>query len=719
MSAWKWAAYTIGGVLVTCVLAFLFIAWTPGAPRTDREALLARADAYDVEIIRDSFGVPHVYGTTDPDVAFGFGYAQAEDDWATVQEVVALVRGELAVQKGVDGAVTDYLVDWFDFWPTVEAGYDTDIPADVRALAEAYADGLNLYAAEYPDVVWDGLLPVRGQDIVAGFVFRTPFFYGIERTLARINDGSLAAEWRGETQTASAPSFEPPRGSNGMAVAPNRSADGATRLLINSHQPFTGPVAWYAIRLHSDEGWDVAGGTFPGAPIMLTGHSRTLGWANTVNRPDVLDVYHLDLNPDNPHQYMFDGEWRDLEVSQARFRVKLFGPFSWPVSREVLHSVHGPVLMSEGEAFALRYAGRGELRQLEQYYRLNRAETFEEWAAAMRMQALPSINYVYGDAEGNIAFVYNAQMPERIDGFNWQGILPGDNPDLVWTGYEPLDALPMVINPASGYVANANNDPRRASNAADDAPAANFPARFGLETRMTNRAYRILALLDADLSITDEEFLAIKFDNGYTRDSSTGRVIAEALALDAGGDALILEAQAVLGRWNYTSDIDNRSAALALMTALPTIYAGISETAEPDVRESLVTAASALQRAYGRLDPTWGEVNRLIRGDVNLPVAGGPDALRAIYSNNELDENGQLTAFAGDTLIIVAEWQPDGTLRSRWIHQFGSATLDETSPHYADQAPLFAAETLTDVPWEEDAVRAESTRIYRPGRQDD
>lgn len=717
MSTWKWIAYGAGGMVLTILLGLGFYLWTPGGPAVDRSGLRAAADAYDVEIIRDAYGVPHIYGAMDPDVAFGLGFAQAEDDWATVQSVVALTRGELARHNGADAAPTDFLVDWFGIWPLINEGYETEIPDDVRALAEAYADGLNLYAADHPDEVWDGILPVRGQDVIAGFVFRTPFFYGFERTLRRVTDGTYAAEVRGEETHARAEPIDPPRGSNAMAVAPHRSTDGATRLLINSHQPFTGPVAWYQIRLHSDEGWDVAGGTFPGAPLMLHGHNRVLGWANTVNRPDVVDVYHLRLNPENDHQYWFDGEWRDLEVGTARFRVHLWGPFSLPIERETLRSVHGPVMMSEGEAFALRYAGQGELRQLEQYYRLNRAQDFGEWANAMRMQALPSINYVYGDAEGNIAFVYNAQMPDRVEGPDWQGVLPGDDPALVWDSYVPLDALPMVINPDAGYVANANNDPRRATSPSDDVDPAWFPDSFGLETRMTNRSLRLLALLEADLNISDEDFLRYKFDHGYTRNSLVGRTVAEALALPA-NEPLIADAQEVLRNWDYQAGVDSRGAALALMTAAPALAANLNETATPDVRESLLEAATALQEAYGRLDPEWGEVNRLIRGDVNLPVAGGPDALRAIWTMNELDEDGQLTAFAGDTLIIVAEWQRDGTLRSRMVHQFGSATLDDSSPHFADQAPIFADERLLEFPLSESEVRAQATRIYRPDRED-
>ena len=716
---WKWLIYTAGGIILTVAIAFSVIAWTPAPRDVDRAALLAKANDYNVEIIRDRFGVPHIYGTTDADVSFGLGYAQAEDDWATVQDVIVLVRGEMGLQKGMEGAPTDFMVDWLSVWENVEGGYETAIPADTRAIAESYADGMNLWGAENPDEIWSGVLPVEGKDIVAGFIFRTPFFYGFQDTLARLNDGTYAREVQGvEQEVSSSGDIRVPVGSNAAAIAPQRSADGATRLLINSHQPFTGPVAWYQIHLHSDEGWNMAGGTFPGAPIVLHGHNETIGWANTVNHPDVVDLYHLTINPDDANQYLLDGEWRDFTSTTAEFRVKLWGPFSWPVSREILHAEHGTVWESEGETFAVRYAGMGEMRQLEQYYRLNRSTNFLEWARAMRMQALPSINYIYGDAEGNIAYIYNAQMPVRAEGYDWQGILPGEDSSLIWTEYQPLDNLPMVVNPASGYIINANNNPLRASDPADDAREEDFSPTYGMETRMTNRSMRLLALFGADLSITDEELLAYKFDVGYQRNSLTAQAVADAIALDVEGDPLLEQAQDILRRWNYMADLENRNAPLAMMLGVPYVAAELNQEPNPDIRELLETAAHGLQDTHGRLDPQWGEVNRLIRGDVNLPVSGAADALRAIWTMNELNEDGHLTGIAGDTLIMIAEWNTEGELRSRMVHQYGSATLDESSPHYADQAPLFAAEELYEFPMTEEAIRAQATRTYRPGIED-
>src|SRR5215510_15921804 len=143
-------------------------------------------------------------------------------------------------------------------------------------------------------------------------------------------------------------------GSNAIAVAPSRSADHATRLLVNSHQPYTGPVAWYEARLHSETGWDVAGGVFPGSPVMIHGTNRRLGWASTVNSPDLVDLYRLEIDPDEPNRYRLDGGWRELEVRETAIRVRLLGRLRWTVHRELLRSEHGPVLRQPPGTFAVR-----------------------------------------------------------------------------------------------------------------------------------------------------------------------------------------------------------------------------------------------------------------------------------------------------------------------------------------------------------------------------
>ena len=274
----KYAGLGLVGLVAVAAIGLIAIDRIGQTAPADPTKFLALANQYDVTIERDDYGVPHIFSKTDAGAAFGIGFAHSEDDFQTISDVVLATRGTLAAVKGRDAAVTDYLVHLFGVWKTLDAKYDTELPAHLRKILQAYADGVNYYAALHPGKIEGNMLPVTGRDVAAGFIFKTPFFYGLDQTLKKITDGTIDED-------------RPPVGSNGAAVAPSRSADGATRLLVNSHQPYTGPVAWYEAVIQSDEGWHVAGGFFPGTPFMLHGHNEHLGWANTVNKPDLADVY--------------------------------------------------------------------------------------------------------------------------------------------------------------------------------------------------------------------------------------------------------------------------------------------------------------------------------------------------------------------------------------------------------------------------------------------
>ena len=701
MRIWKYAAALVALVLLA-LAGIIASDWLAQPPPPDLALLIAKAANYDVRIRRDSWGVPHILGRTDADVAFGLGFAHSEDDFATIQEVALATRGQLAASEGVKGATTDYLVRLFRVWETVNARYEKDLPADVRKVAESYADGVNYYAALHPDKVTAGLLPLTGKDIVAGFVFKTPFFYGLDSMLRKLN-----------TDTGGKPL--PEIGSNGLAVGPLRSADGATRLLVNSHQPYEGPVSWYEVVLQSGEGWHVAGGLFPGSPVMLHGHNEHLGWANTVNAPDLADIYTLRINPANDNQYLLDGKWRDFERSDAAIRVKLFGPLIWTFHRDVLYAAQGPVFKTDHGVFAVRYAGMNEVRQLLQYFRLNKARTLDEWKTAMRLQALPSINYIYADEKGNIGYVYNGQFPVRREGIDWKGFIPGDRSDLIWHAYVPFDKIPQIWNPRSDFVFNSNNTPFQATAPADDLKPSDFSPTLGIQTDMTNRAWRALETFGADTAITAEKFRAYKFDLAYSVHSNIARMIAEILATDPHGDEDLIAAQRILRSWDRKTDIHNRGAALAVLMG---IRAAPEEPGgpwkEPPVL-ALRQAMTILKEHFGRLDPEWGDVNRFRRGKLDLPVDGGPDVYRAVYGKQR--DDGTLTAVDGDTFIMFVTWDKNGKLSSQSIHQFGSATLDASSPHYADQTPLFVAMKLKPVWFTEAELKGHIEADYRPGRR--
>jgi penicillin amidase/acyl-homoserine-lactone acylase len=689
-------------------------ALVPERAQFDPAPLLAAARAYDARIARDAWGVPSIFGRRDVDVAYGLAWAHCEDDFETIQKVGLASRGKLASVDGFDAAPADYLVQLLGVWPAVEAQYESALSPATRALAEAYADGVNHYAALHPEAVLPGAIPATGKDIVAGFAFRTPFFYGLERSFLELFGDERRREIAlGPSERAFHAVAGPAAalGSNAIAVAPRRSADGATRLLVNSHQPYTGPVAWYEVRLHSDEGWHVAGGVFPGSPVMLHGTGRALGWASTVNLPDLADIYVLETDPDDPNRYRLDGAWRELEVGEAKLSVRLFGRLRWTVTREVLRSEHGPVLRTDHGTYAIRYAGMGEIRQLEQLYRMNRATSFAEWQDAMRLQANPSVNYVYADREGHVAYFYNAAFPKRAPGWDWRRYLPGDRSDLIWREKLPWDALPRVVDPASGFVVSANHTPFRATVGDDNPREGDFAPELGIETWLTNRARRALELFGDDDAITAEEFRAYKFDKRYSRQSEAKRIVDEVLAADFSAEPRLAQAQRALADWRLTTEADDPHAALGVMTALPIVVAQQKGRTPPAALDAFREAVDTLTVHYGRLDPPWREVNRIRRGGAEVGVGGGPDVLRAV-EDFEVDDDGRFRGEAGDTLVMFVAWGADGAQRIESIHQFGSATLDRRSPHYADQLPLFAEERTKDVPLDGAAPGPES---YRPG----
>lgn len=712
----------VGILSVALITGLGFWLYDPLPANPGSEVLSANAQNYKVEIIRDNWGTPHIYGKSDADAVFGLAYANAEDDFETIQLTVAAARGNLARYHGKAAAPTDYIVGLFEVWETISERYDTDIPENVKAIATAYADGLNLYAAQNPSQIWAGLAPFTSQDVIAGFVFKTPFFYGLDATLLELFGDERAQEIALDTSGKReayhvGPKALVARGSNAIAVTGARSGDGVTRLLINSHQPMTGPVAWYEAHMVSEDGLNMTGGTFPGAPIILHGFNDHVGWANTVSAQDLADVYVLTLNPDNANQYKLDGEWVDFEVTMYPIKIKLFGPFTLSVKRKILRTQHGPVVRSKHGTYALRYAGMGEVRQLEQYYKLNRVESLDGFMNAMSMNALPSINYVYGDKDGNIAFVHNGQYPNRIEGWDWQKYLPGDRSELIWDGYRPFTDAPILINPQSGLIFNANNAPFSATDGTDNLTPQDFPKSMGLQTNQTNRSLRLIELTDGVSSIDKPALLALKFDHSYAENSQAADTVAKILAMDWSAEPQLAKAAEHLAGWDMSMSASSRHAALGGLTVMEAITSSLTHKAAPTPEAAFRAAVTYLMTHYGRIDPQWGALNRLVHGDVNLPIDGSADTLRAIYPQ-EFRDDGTLHAAAGDTWIALVEWNPEGQVSADIIHQFGSATLDTTSPHYSDQAEMFVQKKWRNALRDPALIREKAERIYRPQDQD-
>lgn len=608
---------------------------------------------YEARIIRDAFGVPHIYGKRNADVAFGLAYAHSEDDWKNIEEVIRSSRGTLAEIVGESGAKSDDFVLALGAAEIVYRDYDAKVSPTAKALAEGYAAGLNTWCAEHPETTCARTMPVTGKDIVSGFVTRPMSFYGLDGEIDALISGRANMEMSTKISTRASltdTTDDIELGSNALAVAPSRSADGHTRLAVNSHQPYEGRVAWYEARLKSDEGMDMIGGMFPGTPLLLQGAGPNLGWAPTVNKPDLFDTFKLTVDDDvYPTKYRMDGEWKDLTRKQISYKVLKDGVLV-DVERTARWSEHGPVYVTDKGVFAVSFVGLNEFEHIDQYLAMNTAKTLEEWRAAqVKYNAIPSVNYVVADSKGGIGYFWNANMPKRVEGWDRTKILPGNISETLWKGWEPVERLPAVIKPESGYVVNSNHSPLLVSGPEDNPKAENYPASFALDTLVTNRGLRAQELFGADTSITREEFLAYKMDDWYSVDSNVA-FMAEALDVEWSGK-VDAETQKLIDHvraWDGRADQHNRHAALAIFTG-QAVMGSQMHGAYDDERglAALKQTAQLLIAATGRIDPEWGEVSRLKRGDKSWPLDGGPDTLRAVYVAGDLAADKYRSGRAG------------------------------------------------------------------------
>jgi acyl-homoserine-lactone acylase len=723
----RWVAGT-SAIAVAAVLGYGFFP----VPAPDLAALAAADQPYEAAISRDRLGIPHVHGVRDRDTAYGLAWAHAEDDFLTIQQSTLAARGRLASVEGRDAAPVDYLVALLRVREVTEAGYPSLSP-QTRALLEGYAAGLNAYAAAHEDEVLSGeLFPVTGEDLVAASVQKAPLFYGLEVTLTALFDEAPLDE---QIQALARPTgieAVTAAGSNVLAVGPTRTPDGATHLISNSHQPWTGPVAWYEATLTSDEGWHATGALFPGVPAIVLGHNQDVAWSFTVNRPDLVDVYRLDVDPDDPTRYRVDGEWLEMEVDEVGLEVRLLGRLRWTVQREVAWTIFGPVVRRDDGDVALRWAGMDEVGIFEQLYAFNRAGSVEEWRAALAEQdGLASFSAGVADSSGRIGYLYNALLPQRPDlpGVDWSGVVPGDTRDTLWTDTLPFARLPWVEDPAAGFVQNANSTPFTATLGPEQPSPDDSPeSTTGIERYETNRSLRALDLLGGSDPIDLDRLLEVKFDTRYDEGSAVARwrdrLVASRGELDDTDELAGIDA---LAAWDLDADRDSTATAVMVLTVgglfddesldLDPARLGDREVADgvsdAALFEAYRSAVTWLVDTHGRVDVPWGEVNRLRRGEVDLPLDGAPDVLRAIYG--ERTDDGVLSGIVGDAYVSAITFDADGRVSSRAVHQFGSATLDEDSPHYADQAEDFASMRLRDVPFTREELAAAAVVTYRAG----
>ncbi len=655
-----------------------------------------------IEIVRDSFGVPHIFAKTDAEVAYGLAWAQAEDDFRSMQEVLLPTKNLMGSVLGKKAVAADYAFALFRCRQITEEKWHTLSPGFLKMI-DGFVQGINSFALKHRgEVLHKDLFPVSTKDYISASVFALTIFNGGDRALQRIFSNS---EWV-------LPELNK-KGSNAAAVHSSRTNTGESFLLINAHQPNAGPQAFYEAHIQSEEGLNVLGGLLAGGPCILHGVNENLGWAHTVNFCDRLDEYQLEMHPGGKLQYQFDGEWVDLEVKTIRLKIK---GVPVKIKRKIYWSKYGATMKNKQGFFSIRLGANMKIGVMQQWYEMNKAKNFSDFYTALSKQELSMFNIMYADRYDTIFYINNALMPARDTAiaYNWKQTLPGNTSRTLWTTFKPISALPQYINPASGFLFNTNHSPFLATAKEDNLNPASFAKQDGWETYHLNRSVRFLELFPKTGPVKYESFKQIKFDKqlpavfqyAYKTDSML-------LAEDEVPNLAPLVTN--FKTWNKKADADSKGAAIFLLSYeyLKTRLAG--QAPRPITKKEAIETYSHvknyMQNHFGRTDIVLGDLQKLVRGDKEWPVWGIPDVLSPHWTTPL--KNGKLKVVGGDGLVMFVRFPKNGLPGIETINIYG-ASARPGNPHYDDQVEMFLQQKTKTMSLDKNVVYKNAKRMYHP-----
>jgi acyl-homoserine-lactone acylase len=724
-----------------------------------------------VEILWDTWGIPHIYGQDETALFWAFGWAQAASHGNLLLRLYGQARGRAAEYWGEDWRDSDVWVHTTGIPGRAREWLERQDPYS-RAYLSAFAEGINAYARTNPDSIEATVavvLPVSAEDVLAHSQRVTHFTFV---TSAAGVDGALRAWQRagsGDGQGDTVPGFvrsasagldrggpasggaalrvavarpslgpvgdaliartgsEPIAGSNGWAIGPARSSSGNAMLLANPHLPWGDLFTFYEAHLVLP-GMDAYGAALIGAPLLGIAFNRDLGWTHTVNTIDAADLYELRLSG---RGYLWEGRERPLEMEELRLSVRQPDGTQRSESITVMRSVHGPIVAQRGDrALALRVAGLDAPGAFNQTLGMLRARNMGQFEAALGNLQLPMFTVLYADREGHILHVFNGRVPARGGGDwrTWSRIVEGTTPATLWTDVHAYGDLPRVADPATGWLQNANDPPWTTTFPSPLRPE-DFAPYMAPRTPLAFRPQRSARMLAEDTAITFEELVTYKHS---THVESADHILEDlVLAARTHGSDRARRAAQVLEAWDRSADADSRGTVLwneFLQRFLQRRWPGGSPfdvpwmasapfstpdgLADPEVTAQVLdSAAEAVENTYGTLDLPWGEIHRLRRDSVDLPASGGPGGIGIFRVLGFADAgDGKRAASSGDSFVAAVEFGE--TVRAAAILGYGNAS-QPGSPHRTDQLPLLARGELRSVWFTRPDVEAHVARRER------
>lgn len=664
----------------------------------------AQINPQNVTIARDSFGVPHIFAKTDAEVAYGLAWANAEDDFKSLQLVILPAKGMMGRALGKDGAAGDFAFALFRCMEITEERWHTLSPAFIK-LIDGYVQGINEYALQHKSewMVKD-LYPITPKEYIASSVLALTVFNGADDALKRIYENRI---W-------TVPEMTNTKGSNSFAIHPSKTTTGEAYLVVNAHQPNTGPQAFYEAHVCSEEGWNALGGLLAGGSSILHGVNEHLGWAHTVNYCDRTDIFQLEMNPINNDQYKFDGEWIDLEKKTIKLHIKGL-PIA--INRIVYWSKYGATMKNNQGVFSIRLGANMRIGALQQWYEMNKATNFTQFYNVLRKQELSMFNIMYADKNDTIFYINNALMPVRDSSaaFNWKRTVPGNTSKSLWSEFRPLTALPQYINPKSGFLFNTNHSSFLATGKEDNLNANAFAKTDGWETYHLNRSARVLELMPQQ-KLNYEQLKQIKFDKQYPQQFYFMYDIDSLYQINASAYPQLKTLITNFQQWNRQGVINSKGAAVFLLVyeELKKLLDG-QNARKITIAEALValTKAKEYMLKYFESDSiTLGDLQKLIRGDKELPLWGLPDQLSPQWT--EKQKNGVLKSIGGDGYIMFVRFAKNELPKIETVNMYGASAV-EGNKHFDDQVNMYMNQQTKKMTLDKQEVLRTALRVYHPG----
>ena len=693
-----------------------------------------------VTIRRDTFGVPHILAETDEAAAFGLGYAQAEDHAEAIGRAYLRGRGDAARHFGADELDNDLAVRRLDNLGESARLFERLDPAFKRVVT-AFAAGVARYVARHRDALPPWMPDVTAVDVMASIraewveaAIAPSLARALERKYAAAPGGSMGDSAR---IALDGPVDEGTAGSNALALAGSRTTTGHPILMANPHLNWS--ARYWEAHLTVPGRIDFYGSCLVGHPWLRAGFNATLGYVQTNNAPDLLDVYALPLEAPAADRYRFDGRTRTLRRREVAVEVRNGDGTTRTERRTYWDSDAGPIVhRTPTLAFAARHVGLEQLTHFDGFYRLSRARSLRDVMAVMRKGLLLTSNFTYADRDGNILYLWNARLPRRVDaGVTYELDVPGATGQYLWRGFHRSSDLPQLLNPSGGYVQNANNSPWYTS-LSNPIDASRFPSY--IERRpLALRPQIALEMLEARERFSVDDVVALKFTTRMLLADRVKPALLDAARAVLSPSPDLVRGIELLERWDNRAAPDSLGALVfyqfwdTYAKAVQQPYARSWDEQRPmETPVGLSDPASAVKHLedavrwvrtkYGREDVAWGDVFRFRMGSHDLPADGGPGTL-GLYRVMTFREQGDGTWVAGrtadrpdlvgggDAWVLLVHFARQ--VQAYSVLAYGQTT-DPASPHSTDQITLFANHQLRPVWYTQADIKTHTVREYRP-----